>query len=174
MVSLKDNKNRNRGRKLSIAIRKSAIEDLDGIVALENSSFGPDAWDAESLKTCLENSLHSPDGTTFMVAFNQAASGSESKIVGYVLGTLDDGAGEVIGLAVDQNYRGQKLGQTLFNLLCDKFQQAGAKTVVLQVQADNAPAIHLYDVAGFVKTDVLPAYYPTGADAILMTRFYQP
>jgi ribosomal-protein-alanine N-acetyltransferase len=48
--------------------------------------------------------------------------------------------------------------------------RAGVKKIFLEVAADNAAAIALYERAGFARIAVRPKYYNGAADAVVMSK----
>ena len=67
-------------------------------------------------------------------------------------------------LAVDSAYRGRGFGRTLLMNCLDVVRAEDIPTVFLEVDVQNAPAIGLYESAGFVKTKRLADYYGPGQD----------
>lgn len=80
------------------------------------------------------------------------------KVCGF---TLAHDAGRVLelrGLFVDEQYQGRGIGKQLFDVSCSVAREG--QTVSLEVLADNARAIHIYERAGFhTVTEVAPDYY---------------
>ena len=79
---------------------------------------------------------------------------------------------ELLTLAVAPRAQSQGLGRALLKGLMAAAQDAGAKSMFLEVAADRAPALALYGKLGFAETGRRPRYYrhPDGSrqDALLM------
>ena len=81
---------------------------------------------------------------------------------------------ELLTLAVAPPAQGQGLGRRLLESLLATADTFGATEMLLEVAADNAPALSLYRSAGFAQSGHRANYfrYPDGgrADAVLMRR----
>jgi ribosomal-protein-alanine N-acetyltransferase len=79
---------------------------------------------------------------------------------------------EVLTVTVDPALRGQGVGRALLEAAIVVARQAGATAVFLEVAIDNAPALALYQRAGFVRAGLRKGYYDRGragtADAAAM------
>jgi [ribosomal protein S18]-alanine N-acetyltransferase len=74
-------------------------------------------------------------------------------------------------LAVDANYRGQGLGQTLLYALLASAHQRQMEWATLEVRVSNQPAILLYQKFGFEQVGQRPGYYQdTGEAALILWR----
>ena len=71
---------------------------------------------------------------------------------------------EILSVAVAGRQRGRGLSRNLLNLHLRRLAGLGARTVFLEVDEHNKPAIRLYDRAGFHEISRRPNYYP-GAGA---------
>lgn len=71
-------------------------------------------------------------------------------------------------LAVAPEKQGQGLGALLLWALLNLGQQQGRAWATLEVEADNQPALGLYQKFGFQEAGRRPNYYPSGADALIL------
>lgn len=96
----------------------------------------------------------------------------DGQAVGYVgcQTVLDEGY--ITNVAVSPDARRQGIARTLIEKLTAEARAAGLAFVTLEVRASNAPAIALYEGAGFGRVGVRKNFYtaPT-EDAVLMTLF---
>ena len=83
---------------------------------------------------------------------------------------LDEGY--ITNVAVSSDCRRQGVGRALIAELVQRARAQGLSFVTLEARASNAPAIALYEGAGFVRVGVRKNFYtaPT-EDAVLMTLF---
>lgn len=92
---------------------------------------------------------------------------------GFILCRAIAGEAEILTLAVDPTARRNGLGRALVEAAAGVAIEQGADLFFLEVAEDNAPAIGLYQAAGFASAGRRPGYYqrPGGAsDALIMRR----
>lgn len=93
---------------------------------------------------------------------------------GFLLGRAVAGEAEILTLAVAPESRRLGLGRKLVARFVYQAQLRGADTAFLEVSAQNAAAIALYESAGFAATGRRRAYYATPEgmriDALVMAR----
>lgn len=96
----------------------------------------------------------------------------DGEAVGYVgcQTVLDEGY--ITNVAVSPDCRRQGIGRTLIEELKKRAAQSGLSFITLEARASNAPAIALYEGAGFRQVGVRRNFYtaPT-EDAVLMTHY---
>jgi ribosomal-protein-alanine N-acetyltransferase len=80
--------------------------------------------------------------------------------VGFLLIRLTGEEAEVLTLAVRPEARGRGLGRALIEAALAHARAAGASGMFLEVAADNAPALALYERAGFARLGTRRGYYP--------------
>lgn len=142
------------------AIMPATEADLFEIMALETACFGSDAWSEQNMH--LELVSHHTHYFTVRSEERLVAFAGLSKV-----GSSDQS--DVQTIAVDTDFRGQKLGLELMQKLLETAVAAGAKETFLEVRADNPSAIGLYQKLGFEQIDVRRGYYqPDGVDALIM------
>ena len=133
--------------------------DIEQLVPMEVDLFGVDAWSAETWWGELA-------GIPETRWYRAAAEGDE--IVGYVGLAVIDGTGDVQTIAVRRDHHGTGLGGVLLDTLLTEAQERGCAEVILEVRADNTPAIALYIKRGFVQIAERPRYYQDGVAALIM------
>lgn len=74
---------------------------------------------------------------------------------------------DIINIAVDKDYQGKGIGKKLIQYVIDN---TSAEKIMLEVKANNDPAINLYNSMGFKQIHIRPKYYEGNIDAIIMER----
>ena len=96
------------------------------------------------------------------------------KLTGFIMSRLVEDEAEILSVAVAGAKRGRGLARNLLNLHLRRLAGLGARTVFLEVDEHNRPAIRLYDRAGFAEISRRPNYYPstggTPAAALVLRR----
>ena len=144
-------------------LRHASVDDLDGIMAIENDSFRTDAWTAGGMRQELANAQ-----CYYLVAFRPEFPGV---IEGYAGLFAPRGASEadIQTIAVAKTARRLGLGRMLMQTLIGEARKRGATQVFLEVRADKPGAQDLYRSLGFEEIATRVAYYqPDGVDALVM------
>lgn len=96
----------------------------------------------------------------------------------FLLGRVMAGEAEILTVAVAPYGRRQGYGARLVQGAQIAAEELGAEVMFLEVAADNAAAIRLYEQAGFEQVGLRPAYYPrqdgSTADALVMRKALTP
>lgn len=130
--------------------------DLEQVLAIEQEVFGPSAWPAESFW-----------GELARADRHYVAAGAD-EVLGYAGLWLVPPDADVQTLAVAPAAQGRGLGRELLAHLIDTARARGCRRLQLEVRADNAAAIALYESAGFGTVRRRPRYYPDFSDALVM------
>ncbi|MDT7546015.1 MAG: [ribosomal protein S18]-alanine N-acetyltransferase [Actinomycetota bacterium] len=134
---------------------------IDEVLPLEQQLFTDDRWTPRTYWS----ELGQLDTRHYLVAVEDAA------VVGYA--GLCDYPDEafVQTLAVAGDVQGRGVGSALLTALLDEAGRRRQSRVSLEVRADNARAIGLYERFGFRRAGVRRRYYqPSGTDALVMVR----
>ncbi len=143
-----------------MSIRVAHPGDLAAIMTIERTSFPTDAWS----EAVMDAELASPHSHYRVVE-------EAGRVVGYggvrvVTGAAD---ADIQTIALDAAARGRGRGRELLGVLLTAAREAGARTVFLEVRADNPVAQALYRSEGFVEVGRRPRYYqPDDIDAVIM------
>ena len=138
---------------------KLSKQHLTTVMDLEQKLFPEDAWSATSMASEL-----SASHTFYLGIF-------DPHLIGYAGLATPPGAfsSDIQTIGIAQAERGKGLGRDLMQRLIAKARELGSEQVMLEVRADNEPAITLYKDLGFVQIDVRKRYYqPAGVDALIM------
>jgi ribosomal-protein-alanine N-acetyltransferase len=132
-------------------LRRMRWWDVEAVAALEQQLFAGTAWTAETFWS----ELAAPD-RCYLVAEQ------DGEMLGYA-GLMAGGAeADVQTIAVAPAARGRGVGGLLLDALVARARAAGATSLLLEVRADNAPAIRLYASRGFERIAVRHGYYQPG------------
>lgn len=138
-------------------IRKATELDLEGIYAIEESSFST-PWSKESIRNDLINPV-----TTYLVAEK------EGQITGYIGVWNVMSEGQITNVAVDPNCRGKGIGQKLVQQLLEHAKACELEVLILEVRQSNIAAQKVYSKAGFKEIAVRKNYYThPKEDAMIM------
>lgn len=109
------------------------------------------------------------EGSLFLVAEQ------DGQTLGYVgcQTVLDEGY--ITNVAVHPDARRRGVAQALLCALHERAETCGLSFVTLEVRVSNAPAIALYEKAGYISVGVRKDFYrDPKEDAVLMTLFLTP
>lgn len=144
-----------------MSIRAAGAADLAAIMDLERASFPTDAWS----EAMMAAELDSPHGAYLVDV-------EAGRVVGYggVRAVRGAGDADIQTIALDAAHRGRGRGRRLLAELLAIAAERGARTVFLEVRADNPTAAGLYRSEGFTEVARRPRYYqPDDVDAVVMT-----
>jgi ribosomal-protein-alanine N-acetyltransferase len=134
---------------------------IDPVLALENDLFVDDRWTARTYWS----ELGQLDTRHYVVAVDGAIVQGYAGLCDYP----DEAFVQTIAVAKDA--QGAGLGSQLLQALLDEAVRRNQRRVLLEVRADNASAIALYERFGFRRSGLRRGYYqPSGADALVMMR----
>lgn len=132
-----------------------------GDLARVHAAAFANGWSADDIAQLLDG----PGGFALVVEDGEAP-------VAFILCRAIAGEAEILTLAVDPRARRRGLGRALVEASTGAARMAGADAMFLEVAHDNAPAIGLYESAGFARAGVRRGYYDRGpqgrADAVVM------
>ncbi len=139
-------------------VRPARRTDLAAVVEIEAAAF-PDPWSARSFADLMAR----PDAALLVAA-------AAGEVAGYATLTLRGAEAELTSVAVSPGRRGRGVGAALVGGGVEWARGRGAGRILLAVRTGNAPAIRLYEGAGFRLAGVHPGYYedPPGDAAIFV------
>lgn len=139
---------------------------IDAAAQLERDLFGGTAWSAETFWS----ELARPETRWYVSATEDQGIGGQ-RLLGYAGLMVNDRQGDVQTVAVAPSARGRGLGARLLGDLLGEAARRRARSVLLEVDSANEPAIALYRRFGFERISVRRGYYaPQGGDAWVMRR----
>ena len=102
------------------------------------------------------------------------ACDARRRIAGFALIRLVADESELLTIAVDPKWRGKGVGKALLDAVFADLMMSPARKMFLEVDAENRPAIKLYEKLGFSTISSRKGYYakPDGsaATALVMAR----
>jgi ribosomal-protein-alanine N-acetyltransferase len=145
-------------------LRQLGALDLDLASRLHGSAFAPlgeRVWTRQDMAELLAS-----PGTAGWVLH------SAERAIGFALCRVAADEAELLTIAVQQEERRRGAGRALLTAIIDHARAAGARSLFLEVGADNPAALALYGKAGLQAVGHRTAYYRRGegppADAIVM------
>ena len=134
------------------------LDDLEQMKDTLYSDFD-NFWSYNILKQELENK-----NTTYIVAKEN------NEVVGFAgISTCLDEA-TLNNIVVKKSCRGRGIGGELLESLIDLCGDLHMRTFTLEVDTENAPAIHLYEKFGFKNLGIRKKYYNGSRNAYIMTK----
>ena len=149
-----------------LSLQPAVADDLDRLARLESTIF-ESPWSRSALAAEFEpmstEKSANPSSSRLLLVGRL-----EGEIAGYAIfhRVLDEC--ELLRLAVLPNRRGRGVGAALLTRGLAEMATAGVTTCRLEVESENAAAIHLYQRFGFVEEGRRRAYYRHGTDALLL------
>jgi ribosomal-protein-alanine N-acetyltransferase len=148
-------------------LRPVVPDDLPALARLHADSFAEERWDEKALGELLG----------MAGASGHLVEDEESRPLGFILDLLLAGDGEILTLAVAPAARRQGIARALIADLFERGRRAGARSISLEVAADNPAARQLYESCGFRQSGRRRGYYRRGGesiDALLFRRVLPP
>ncbi len=144
-----------------VEIRLATLEDLDGMMRIEELCFGDERFDRGTVRAYL----------TRRDAFALVAT-AEDRVVGASMGMVSTrlGCGRIGSVAVVDTHRGKGIGKMLLNACEEEFRKRGITHFLLEVGVDNSDAVKLYETNGYISKGVISGYYSKGRDAFFMEK----
>ena len=135
------------------------LKDLDDMKDILYSDFD-NFWSYNILKQELEN-----PNTTYIIAKEK------NQVVGFAGISICIDEATLNNIVVKKGYRGRGLGGELLESLIDICSDLNLKTLTLEVNTSNEPAIRLYKKFGFKNLGIRKKYYNNSQDAYIMTKY---
>jgi ribosomal-protein-alanine N-acetyltransferase len=146
----------------------------------------PLAADDIAYVAALEAQIHAAPWTlgnfrdALAAGYSTRVAEREGRIVAYGVLMLAPGEAQILNISVVPDARREGFGRTLLQQFLDDARQFGAEQCFLEVRVSNAPAIALYEGAGFARVARRTEYYPSPSpeipreDALVMRRALVP
>ncbi|MFZ4531830.1 MAG: ribosomal protein S18-alanine N-acetyltransferase [Alsobacter sp.] len=150
---------------MSPVIRPAAPDDLDALETIENAVFQGDRLSRRAMRH------HVGHRRNVLVVVER-----DGVILGYALVALRSGSAlaRLYSIALVPEASGTGLGARLLDAAEQAAADRGATAMRLEVRADNAAAIRLYERCGYRRFGILPSYYEDGQDALRFEKRLDP
>jgi ribosomal-protein-alanine acetyltransferase len=145
-----------------LIVRDGRPTDVDALVRLENAVFDSDQLSRRSIRYFLATP------TTNVVVAEVEGSPIGYAMIGF---RAKSALGRLFSLAVDPAHGRRGIGRALLIACEERARTRGCIAARLEVRADNAAAMRLYEKSGYRRFGSLPDYYQDGATAL---RFEKP
>lgn len=144
---------------MNYVIRKMAVEDLEQVVAIDQSSFSL-PWPPRSFQHEVTNN---PAARCWVADM-------DGKIIGMMVAWFIIDEIHIATIATHPDFRQQGIGADLLAHTLQFAKAEGAITSFLEVRESNVAAMSMYHKFGYVETGRRAGYYAdNGEDALLMT-----
>jgi ribosomal-protein-alanine N-acetyltransferase len=144
------------------ALSEATARDAASIAALHAASFRR-GWSDDEVERLLIDRR---------VICHRATAGR--RLAGFIMSRLVLDEAEILSVAVTGAWQGRGLARRMLDLHLRRLAGLGARTVFLEVDEHNAPAIRLYRRAGFNEVSRRPNYYEgrdgNAATALVLRR----
>lgn len=144
-----------------IVVRAARPEDVPAIARIEEDSFNVFQLRAPALRRMLDSPAR-----ILVVAEREGALIGEA--VASVRHASRGASGRIESIAVDAAQRGLGVGAALLRRLLDDLRRRAARSVRLEVESGNLPAIRLYERNGFRPVGRIADFYGEGRAALRM------
>ena len=134
---------------MDFKIEKMTISDLEEIKDILEKDFD-DFWKVNTLKEELLSNY------SYFITIKLDKT---NEIIGFAgfKKTLD--TADIMNIVVRKDFRNKKIGKKLLSTLIKKAKEQDIKTIFLEVNSKNLPALKLYENIGFKKIGVRKNYY---------------
>jgi [ribosomal protein S18]-alanine N-acetyltransferase len=151
----------------TLLLEAGTVQHLDAIMGIEESSFSA-PWSRKMFEVELTDNPFARFLTAHIGGTGQSPVVSR-ELVGYVCFWVVFEELRMINLAVAPHVRHRGIGRWLLQQAVTMGLEQGVQRALLEVRASNAPALALYEQAGFSRSGVRTQYYTNPLeDAVLM------
>lgn len=145
---------------MNLEIYNMTLEDLKLLKDNLTTDFD-DFWSYE----ILQNELNNPNSEYFIAK-------QDNEILGFagIWKSIDDV--HITDIVVKKIYRKKHIGSALLQKLIDTAKEQNFKSITLEVNENNLPAINLYTKFLFKQLGIRKKYYKNKDNAIIMTKYF--
>ena len=130
-----------------------------------------DAWTEQTLVEMLvQDSMH------MLIVYKQEDKADNNKVIGYCLYQVVFEQAEILRIGTHPDYQRQGIASQIFAQLNEELISNQVESLLLEVRADNARAIALYEQQAFAVIHKRKDYYQVphqpAIDALIMQKIY--
>ena len=144
---------------------------LQAVANIETLVQPHDAWTEQTLAEMLAQ-----DSTHIMIVYKPEGKADNNKVIGYCLYQVIFEQAEILRIGTHPDYQRQGIASQLFATLNNELINNKVESLLLEVRADNAPALALYGRQGLTVIHKRKGYYQLphqpSVDALIMQRVY--
>lgn len=145
------------------------IQAIQAIANLESMVQPQDAWGYQTIIELLEQ-----DSMRTLIICDEDKDKDKDKVIGYCLYHVIFEQAEILRIGTQPDYQRQGIASKLFAVLNQELQRDDVESLLLEVRADNAAAIALYEQQGLSVIHRRRGYYQSphqvAIDALVMQR----
>ena len=116
------------------------------------------------------------DSMHMLTGYKQEDKAANNKVIGYCLYQVIFEQAEILRIGTHPDYQRQGIASQIFAQLNKELMSNQVESLLLEVRADNAPAIALYEQQAFAVIHTRKNYYQVphqpAVDALIMQRVY--
>ena len=143
----------------TVTITRMNANDIDGVIKIEEASYGAHHWSKDSFLNEVNNEL----------AKYYALYTSDGVLAGYAgcWHILEEA--HITTIAISPEFRRRKYGEALLQRIINDCYKEKIKYITLEVRVSNEAAINLYSKYGFTSFGTRKGYYQNNnEDALIM------
>ena len=150
---------------LELEQKIQAVANIELLVQLH------DAWTEQTLVEMLvQDSMH------MLIVYKQEDKADNNKVIVYCLYQVVFEQAEILRIGTHPDYQRQGIASQIFAQLNEELISNQVESLLLEVRADNAPAIALYEQQAFAVIHKRKGYYKIShqpaMDALIMQKIY--
>ena len=151
-----------------VTLRPATWRDISELTRLDAELFDHEAW----REATWWDEFAARPKREYVVAV--AAQNTSDEILGYAGLDVSGSTADVMTIATTHPARGRGVGKLLLRHLVERAAARGAEALMLEVRADNEPALGLYESFDFQRLTVRRRYYQPGdVDAVIMRKLLE-
>ena len=144
---------------------------LQAVANIETLVQPEDPWTEQTLAEMLAQ-----DSTHIMIVYKPEGKADNNKVIGYCLYQVIFEQAEILRIGTHPDYQRQSIASQLFATLNNELINNKVESLLLEVRADYAPALALYEQQAFAVIHTRKNYYQLphqpSVDALILQRVY--